>query len=440
MNNLKEEAKSIYLKTLSSIDLEVKLKELIKVIDEKLYLNDVCLNLGKQREVILIGFGKASLEMGRVVESLFEGRITRGLLVTNQMTYGQLQSEVIIAGHPTPNQNSLIAAKRIIKLLETAGKEALIIFLISGGGSSMVELPMDNITVAELIRFNHLLVNSGATISEINLLRKTFSKIKGGKLANRIRSNDCIAIYLSDVNNGDMKSIASGPLYKSDERPEDVRKVFEKYQLLAEIPEKLANKITKVPKRSGERIEKDERTIKNFLLLENQDAVTIAATLARHMGYRVDVNTDQVEGDYREVAKSLLTHLLKVQSCYPQHPICLISGGEVSCPVSGKGFGGRNQEFVLYSAIQLAEMGSDIEAAILSCGTDGVDGVSSATGAVVDNSTIGLARKLGVDAQVYLLQNDSHSFFMQMGGLVYTGPSGNNVRDIRVLLAKPKSI
>lgn len=439
--DLREDAKRIFLHTLKAVSIEVRMKALLQVKDDKLWLNAEAVCLSDYDEILLIGFGKASLEMGKAIEALLEGRVKRGVLVTNQRGRYEGTSEVIVAGHPTPTQNSLLAAERILDLIKHSTERTLIIFLISGGGSSLVELPVQGLTLEDLRQTNRALVNSGASISEINLVRKCLSQLKGGKLARIANGIKSIAIYLSDVNTDDLAALASGPLISEWGTTDDALKIIERYNL----SEKLSPAVLEVIKENPpvtirESPAQANGEVASMLLLDNRDAVATAALIAQQRSYQTEIIPGLIEGDYREIADILISHLVTLQGRFPTAPVCIISGGEAACPVTGGGIGGRNQEFVLYSAIKLSENSSDLEMAVLSCGTDGIDGISPATGAVADTHTVITARSLGVEAETYLRQNDSYSFWKQIGGLLLSGPSGNNVRDLRVLLAKPKSI
>ena len=400
-----------------------------------LYLKDESIDLKDYREVIVIGFGKASLTIAAAIEEMLGDRITRSILVSDAPHELKLKSEVIIAGHPLPDQNSLLAGKRILELVQTAPSDSLMIFIVTGGGSALVEQPISpDVTLEDLRDLNRLLVNSGATIREINVVRKHLSQIKGGRLGYLARKNSSIRVFLSDVNPGDLRSIASNPLLPDEVELDEFFEILERYNLDDKLPRSILEiirkgEIGKLP--GGWSYEK--KSI-DLLLADNHDAIRMAAEIARQKGFHVETDLRFAEGDYKEVSRELIKTLLALKERFPDRPVCLVSGGEVSCPVKGDGVGGRNQEFVLYTALELSKL-DDFELCVLSCGTDGVDGNSPATGAVADTETIKQARALGIDPVDFLERNDSHSFFELVGGAVYTGPTGNNVRDLRLLIA-----
>ncbi|MCI0487499.1 MAG: DUF4147 domain-containing protein [Blastocatellia bacterium] len=435
MTDLKEEAKQIFLCALRDLDIEKVIREKIKVKGDLLELNDENINLADCSEVVIIGFGKASLIMGSVIERLLGPRINRGILVSDHRHNVEVKSEVIIAGHPLPDSNSLKAGEKILRAIRTCSSKALVIFLISGGGSSLVEFPVSSDLGLEDIRsLNSTLVNSGAAIREINIVRKHLSQIKGGRLGYEARNLRCIALYLSDVNPGDLHSLASNPLLPDDASVEEFFAIIDEYRLIDKLPPGVSETIKQ------ERISClpagwSNRQLTALLLLDNLDAIKAASEVARRRGFRVEADLEHFEGEYKDVADRLIDRLLYLRSFHAGDSVCLVSGGEVSCPVSGDGRGGRNQEFVLYSAARLAALGVR-DVAVLSCGTDGIDGNSNAAGAVADAETINNSRKQNLNYLDYLKRNDSYSFFKKLGGLVLTGPTGNNVRDLRVLLAR----
>ncbi len=437
MKDLEEEAKSIFLQMLNRVDPAGLIKERFVVEGDTLFIDEAPVRLLDYAEVILIGFGKASASMGVVVEERLKDWITRGLLVTNRRPQVEIKSEIIVAGHPLPDSNSLMAGRKIIDTLQACDEQSLIIFLISGGGSALIESPLfDEITLEDIKELNRILISCGASIQEINAVRKHLSKIKGGRLGFLTKNSKCIALYISDVNNGDMKSIASNPLLPEDLTLEEFYQVIEKYSLLEKLPASIGrlarNKlIPRLPKWFVE----DEHTHRNMVLAENKDALRVIAEIADRLGYEVKVNLNIVEGDYRKAAEELIRELSDLRQLHSGRSVCLISGGEVSCPVVGRGAGGRNQEFVLYTASRMASSGLE-NSVVLSCGTDGIDGNSFATGAVLSVEGVKLAGKRNVGLDSYFQTSDSQAFFLEFGGLVVTGPTGSNVRDIRIMLAR----
>lgn len=433
--DLKKIATELFLRTIESIEPQSIIKKAMSVDGSTLLIGKEEIALDDFGEVVLIGVGKASLSMGEAVETIFGSHITRGLLVTNRYASTAVKSEVIVAGHPLPDPNSIRAGKRIVELVRSCGADSLIVFLISGGGSSLVEVPLsDSISLQDLRTMNRMLVNSGAPIAEMNIVRKSISRIKGGRLGQLAAKSRCVGLFISDVNPGDIRSIASNPLLP--ENLPDPREILRGFNLLDRLPASVVNAIYE--RTSSGLLEDEEinRAPLTVLLLDNSHAVESAAEHARRLGFRVEVNNELIEGDYQTVADSLLARLLNMKRESHGERVCLISGGEVSCVVHGEGIGGRNQEFVLYCAAHLAGSGIIDDIAVLSCGTDGIDGNSGAAGAVADAQLVTAAMQHSADASSFIRANDSNSFFKKAGGLVVTGPSGNNVRDLRILMAQ----
>ncbi|HWP44671.1 MAG TPA: DUF4147 domain-containing protein [Blastocatellia bacterium] len=436
-----EQARDIFLASLAAIDVKAELKRRVRVEDETLFIDRQEIALSGKREVLVIGFGKASLPMGAAVEEMLGDRFSRGILVTDRRHRVKVKSDVIVAGHPLPNANSLLAGERIISAIESCADDCLIIFLISGGGSSLVEAPITpDVSLEDLQKLNKLLVGCGANIREINTIRKRLSRIKGGKLgllASRLRS---VGVFISDVNPGDIRSLASNPLLPEARREGEVEEIIERYNLGPALPESIRSALNLTG--GGllpEGASREGDWLTHIVLLDNRDAVDAAAAYAARLGYLVEIDFENAEGDYRVVADRLIEKLRVLQSSNPGRPVCLVSGGEVSCPVKGDGLGGRNQEFVLYSASRQAAFDRESSVTVLSCGTDGIDGNSNAAGAVAGVDVVHAISKQGIDLTGYFSRSDVHSFFRQFGGAVFTGPTGNNVRDIRILLSNPVS-
>jgi glycerate 2-kinase len=436
MKDLKEEATSIFLETLKSIQLDSLIRKKLVLEGNRLLVDGKLLDLNDYREVVLIGLGKASVSMGAPLEAILGDRLNRGILVTNRKSRVKTKSELIVAGHPLPNENSLKAGERIIQLVESCGSDSLVLFAISGGGSSLVELPLSSaITLADLRELNRVLVSCGAAIREINIVRKRLSRVKGGRLGYLARHSQTIALFVSDVNPGDVRSIASNPLLPDDVSQDEFAAILERYGLMGKMPASVTNLI-----RSGEIREPPLEWQPRggdpicVLLMQNADALLAASRAAGGRGYRVEVAPASAEGDYKAVADALVDRLIEERRGESFDKICLLSGGEVSCSVTGRGFGGRNQEFVLYCAARLAANGLSERIAVLSCGTDGIDGNSSAVGAAADAGVISAGGKVGLDASSFIAENSSTSFLCETGSLIVTGPTGNNVRDLTILL------
>ena len=332
-------------------------------------------------------------------------------------------------GHPLPNEDSLAAAQAAFELLDRANAaEALVVFLISGGGSAMIEWPVSgDISLADLRAANQILVSCGASITEVNAVRRAFSAVKGGALARRAPRARMFTLIVSDTNRGDEATVASGPTMDIPPDAPQAIDVIEDYQLEPLLPQSIMSAV-RAGTSQEEGLAPAHRS--HAVLLDNQTALDAARSKALALGFNSTILHDISEQPIETGCDLLLSRLFAEPTT---QAFCAISGGEFSCPVRGDGLGGRNLETVLRCAIRLDESNSK-NFVILSAGTDGIDGNSPAAGAIADETTISRARELGLDAHQYLARSDSYSFFERLNTLIVTGPTGTNVRDLRIFL------
>lgn len=442
IHRMKDLARDIFRETLGRIELKSVLRSHIRRQGTRLEVYGDTFDLTDYRQVFLIAFGKASVTMAAVLAEILAEDLTDAVIVTNalpaEVPAALSRHPIIVGGHPTPNEGSLEAGRRIIELLSRRDEETLVFFLISGGGSALIEVPLfETLTLADLQQLNRVLVTCGATIREINAVRKHLSAIKGGRLAERAHPARQISLYVSDVNPGDLSTIASGPTLPDETTWDDVLAVVAKYEVIKKLPPRIADILShgrrdETPKPGDPIFSRST----HHLVMDNRTALDAAATMARERECLVEVDDSPNEEHYRIVADRLLARLFQLAEKFPEQTVCLVSGGEVSCPVTGSGVGGRNQEFVLYAALKIAELKDPLDVAVLSAGTDGIDGISPAAGAVADRTTVARAEALGLDPKKFLADNDSYSFFAALGDTIVTGPTGTNVRDLRLLLAR----
>lgn len=368
-----------------------------------------------------IAIGKAAVSMARGLDDALGDRLTFGVITSTSIHLAP-RWQNSIGGHPLPNEASLAAAQAAFGLLNEANDEkATIIFLISGGGSALVEWPInDDISLADLRAANQDLVSCGARITEINSVRRAFSAVKGGGLARRAPHAKLFTLIVSDTNAGDEASVASGPTLNPPADAPNALDVIEHYHLENVLPTSIMNAVRHT------RHSSTPATGSHEVLLDNRSALDAAAHKARELGYNVATLDHICEQPIQEGCELLLASMLEHEA-----PFCAISGGEFSCPVRGDGRGGRNLETTLRCAINLD---TSSHLVVLSAGTDGIDGNSPAAGAVADETTLQRARNLNLDAEQYLARSDSYSFFEQLNDLIVTGPTGTNVRDLRILL------
>lgn len=375
------------------------------------------------RNIYVIGAGKASARMAVALERLLGARITGGLI--NAPDAVKLRRiEINEAGHPIPDRRGVAGAKRIAQIATQAGADDLVICLISGGASALLPLPAPGITLAKKQKITRSLLHSGATIHEVNCVRKHLSAIKGGKLARLAYPATLVTLILSDVIGDHLHAIGSGPTVPDPTTLADARAICAKYRIGLEFPE-----LDETPK-PGDRIFSKSHYV---LVGSNALAVEAAALEARRLGFNTLVLSTFVEGEAREAARvhAGIAKEIRASGQPVKPPACVITGGETTVTVRGKGLGGRNQEFALAAALNIAGMRDTL---ILSAGTDGIDGPTGAAGAVADGTTVRRAEALGLDAAAFLANNDSHRFFEALGDLIETGPTGTNVADIQLIL------
>jgi len=432
-------ALEIFHRTLAAIDVESVARALIQTDGDRLLIGEDAVDLARFKHVIVIAIGKASVPMARAVEGALGDRVTAAVIVSNAVVGAAPRFSVRIGGHPIPNRESFEAAHTALGLLRAADAEdTLVLFLISGGGSALFEKPIDPaIELDDLQTINRALVGCGAVISEMNVVRRFLSAVKGGRLAAAAPRSRQISLYVSDVNSDDLSTVSSGLTLPSMATRADFDRIVQRYDLLNKFPAHISALITAgelpdLPRANAE--DADRRS--HHLLLDNRKALLEAKRIAESdFGCVVEIAEDMVEGD---VETMMLAHIERVVALRHRHagkPVCLLSGGEAVCPVRGDGQGGRNQELVLRAAIHLYQRGlSDV--VVLSAGTDGIDGNSPAAGAIADSDTLRLAEEKGVSAEQRLQNSDSFNFFNALGDAIITGPTGNNVRDVRILIAR----
>ena len=437
-SNLRDIALEIFKRTLAAIDVESVVRASVRLDAGRLLIGANEVDLSRFKGVVVIAVGKASVPMARAVEDSLGPPPADGLVVTNAMTGRPPRSlPVMVGGHPLPNAGSLDAASAALKILRANdSEETLVLFLVSGGGSALFELPVDAaITLDDLQAVNLALVGCGAVISEMNVVRRFLSAVKGGRLAAAAPRSRQISLYVSDVNSDDLSTVSSGPTLPSAATRADFDRVVERYGLLDKFPARVSALIAgaglpDLPRASAE----DSRRRSHHLLLDNRMALVEARRIAESdFGCVVEIAEDLVEGEVEEMAGAHIERLSALRKRHPGELVCLLSGGEVICPVRGNGQGGRNQEFVLRAAMRLHGVENIV---VLSAGTDGIDGNSPADGAIADGATVGRGMAVKAPPNIFCANSNSFNFFNALGDTIITGPTGNNVRDVRILLAR----
>ncbi len=370
-------------------------------------------------DVRLVAIGKAAAEMAAAFGS------ARGVAAcSSEPNVRMIGVQYFVGGHPYPNAQSIDAASAALELLSGCDEETQVLFLLSGGGSAVFERPLfPDITLDDLVAFNRVLVTCGANIYEMNVLRKHFSAVKGGRLAAAAAPARQSTYYVSDVPADKPSTVASGPTMPDESTAEECRAIAARLGLEGRLPPSYRSRLAELPEtpKPGDAVFRKSRYV---AVLSNEDAIAAAMDLATSRGWAAECDTSCDDWPLERAADYLLERLRSM----PKRPACIVSGGELSCPVTGGGQGGRNQAFVLYCAQRIA--GERI--AVLSAGTDGIDGNSPAAGAIADGSTLSRAT---LNARLSYQQSDSYTYFAAIGDTVMTGPTGNNVRDLRLLLA-----
>lgn len=435
-------AKKILAAGISSVNAKTAVTRSCTVKNGRLFIGKTGLDLAIYDNIYVIGAGKATAAMAAAMEEILPDRIDGGIISvkyghTEPLSRIETPIEIIEAGHPVPDDAGLLAAKKIMKLVSAAGKDDLVICLISGGGSALLVLPAEPITLAEKQEVIRQLLACGAAIDEINAIRKHISEIKGGQLARSVWPARLITLMVSDVVGNPMDVIASGPTAPDTSTFSGCLFIMEKYGLTKTFPQSVTNrinagaagKIPETPKPGNPVFEK----IQNLIIASNFSALKTAKEMAESIGYNTIILSSSIEGDTSQAAgfHAAIAKEIRLSKNPVPPPACILSGGETTVKIKGSGLGGRNQEFALVAA---QEIEGHEDTVILSCGTDGTDGPTDAAGAIADGSTIRRASALGLDAGAYLADNDSYHFFEKTGDLVKTGPTGTNVMDLRIIL------
>ncbi len=435
---LRKDAKEIFLSGVKAVDPVNAVRRHLHKKDDKLTIGNQPYDLSDYEGIYVIGAGKAAAAMAQPIEGLFGDRLKAGIVqVKYEHSVPLKKIRLHEAGHPVPDQAGVDGAQQIIELLKETSDRDLVFCLISGGGSALLPSPGQGLTLQDKQSTTQILLESGANIHEINAVRKHISRVKGGRLARLAYPSRLVSLVLSDVIGDDLDSIASGPTVPDTSTYGDCFHVFEKYKLREKIPPAVIDYLKK-----GERGEIEEtpkigdpvfEQTHNLIIGSNILAVQAAEEKAAAMGYNSLVLSTFIEGETKDVArvhaaiaKEILTRELPLS-----RPACVISGGETTVTIKGKGLGGRNQEFVLAAALDLDGWN---EVVVLSGGTDGTDGPTDAAGAIADGATVSRAKTLGMNPEHYLDQNDSYHFFQKLDDLLITGPTFTNVMDLRLVM------
>jgi len=396
-----------------------------------LSMDGISFDLATVKNIYVVGFGKASAAMSQALESILGKKITRGCVITK---YGhsipQEIVEIIEAGHPVPDENGLQGTQKILSIVNSAGEDDLVICLISGGGSALLADVPQGCTLEDLKSLNSILLKTGANITEINCIRKHLSKVKGGLLAKAAYPAQLVSLIISDVIGDPLDVIASGPTTPDPTTFAEAVSILKKYNIEDKIPNQLyrvlLDGVNNGQKETLKASDEALSNIGNLVIGNNLSALRAAKEKADSFGYNTRIVTNTLDGDVADVAGFIIETIKSADK-----NSCLLFAGEPTVKVTGTGLGGRNQHLALMLATRLKDMPG---ITVLTAGTDGTDGPTDATGAIVDSETWENATKLHLNPEQFLANNDAYHFFRQAGGLIITGPTQTNVMDLMIAL------
>lgn len=433
-NVSKETARRIFQETLAAIDVGAAVERALARNGSTIRAGQAAIDLRAYREIVAIAFGKASVAMAEALSRVLPPeRKLDGILVTGAQPSQALAGwKTFIGGHPAPNQGSFDAGRTILERLGRCDSRSLIFFLISGGGSSMVEQPLDPAWTLEDFRSLHaVLVTCGASIEEINVARKHLSATKGGRLATAAPQSAKVTLAVSDVPPGEESALASGPTLPDPSTVEDAERIVRDYRLVGKFPARLRQVFEQHALQETPKAHHPAFARAHFAkILGEHELLHAAHRACETHGYVCVCDNTTDNWPIAKAAEHLLALLESQQRENPGKSVAVLADGELSSPVTGNGIGGRNSAFVLACVPKIT--GKAIT--VLSAGTDGIDGNSPAAGALADGETLSCAAAAGLDADDFSARSDAFRFFDRLGDAVMTGATGNNLRDLRILL------
>ena len=438
MQGQKKALEDIFMAGVKAVDPERAVQKYVRRQGNQLFVGDCSYILDKYKRIFLIGAGKGTAPMAKALEDILGERLTKGLIIVK---YGHgiplEKTRILEADHPIPDDAGLRATKELLRQAQECTKEDLILCAFSGGGSALLPAPLSPITLDQKQTTTRLLLECGATIDEINAIRKHLSRSKGGWLAKEAYPATIVSLLLSDVIGDRLDVIASGPTVPDESTYSDCIKIIDRYKLGDRLPKSVtdyfikgaAGSLPETPK-PGDPVFSH---VQNLIVGNNRESLLAAQVRALSLGYNTIVLSSQIEGEAREVAQvfGAIGKEISQANLPISPPACIIAGGETTVTIQGRGKGGRNQELALASAIAIDGWEG---ISLLSAGTDGTDGPTDAAGAIVNGTTCKRARQANLYPRDFLLGNDSYTFFESLGDLLKTGPTRTNVMDIICML------
>lgn len=424
--------------SLLSVHPENTIKKHLKLLYNSLIIDKNKVNLDIYENIYIIGAGKASAHMAKAVENIFMKRITKGLICVKYGHSVRLHNILVVeAGHPVPDNNSYLAAKRTLELIKECDQKDLIICLMSGGASAIWALPYAKIPFEDKKSCYEILLKSGADIHEFNTVRKHISRIKGGLLAQTAYPARLITLAISDVIGNKFTSIGSGPSVGDPTTFQDTMDVFKKYNLTQKIPKSVLKHVLAGVKGDIKETPKPNDRIFNgnieSIVTSNKEFLDITKQTGEYLGYSVKIVSTELTGEARDVGKQIVEKARQFKSAKKpgSKPMMLLFGGETTVTLKGNGKGGRNQELALSAALEMVNLEGVL---IASFGTDGNDGSTDAAGAFADNKTVLKGKKRQLDAKDFLDCNNSYEYFSKIEDLIISGPTGTNIMDVQIVI------
>ncbi|NNG01912.1 MAG: glycerate kinase [Desulfobacteraceae bacterium] len=437
---MRDDAVAIFTAGVAAVDPVAVVQRHAVLNGNALYVGETALDLNAFRRILVVGAGKAAASMAGALEDLLGDRISGGVVVVKDGHGIALRNiRVCQGGHPVPTAEGHKGTEQIISLVQSAEENDLILCVISGGGSALLTAPAEGLQLADKQAVTRLLLAAGATIHEINTVRKHLSRVKGGRLALNAFPATVVTLILSDVIGDDLDVIASGPMVPDASTFSDARDVLHRYSVWDRLPPMvrqyldagIAGTVSDTPKPGLPAFERCFNTIVGT----NRQALSAAAGMAEQLGYYTSILSDKLNGEARDKAVELCEKAKVVlhKGTFRSLPACLLCGGETTVTIAGEGKGGRNQEFALAAAIAIANENNIV---VMAAGTDGTDGPTDAAGAIADGSTMSRAQEKGMSPETFLEENNAYMFFKPLDDLLITGPTRTNVMDIYMALVR----
>lgn len=438
IEDLRKDARSIFMAGLGAVEPGAAIRRFVRRRDRRLWIDEQEYDLSRFNHIYIVGAGKAGAPMAAAIEEILGEELTEGLV---NVKYGHIlpldRIRLLEAGHPLPDRNGQRGSRMMMDILAKAGKQDLVLGLISGGGSALLPFPSPPLSLENKQQTTDALLSCGARINEINAIRKHMSQLKGGRMTKAAHPATLACLMLSDVVGDDLDVIASGPTVPDPSTFQDCIDILTRYQILDQLPGAvirhfeagISGMIPETPKPADPIF----RNVQNRVVGNSSQALVAARRQAESLGYHTIILSSLIEGETRDVARvhtAIAKEIVRTGNPLPS-PACIISGGETTVTVRGSGKGGRNQEFALAGAMDIA---GEPGIVVLCAGTDGTDGPTEAAGAFADSQTASRAKAVGMDAATYLADNDAYHFFKPLGDLFITGPTNTNVMDLRIVL------